>query len=96
MSSESSIPSVNECRKTPEHAKLIVQQAEEHTKRKRDLLERLFELEKQKSLDEHLEAKNNGDLAALDSKIDELNKSKFESNYEKERENIVEKHLKKH
>ena len=58
--------------------------------------ERLFELEKQKSLDEHLEAKNNGDLVALDSKIHELNKSKFESNYEKERENIVQKHLKKH
>ena len=33
---------------------------------------------------------------ALDSKIDELNRSKFESNYEKEVENIDQKHLKKH
>ena len=38
-SSETSYLSVNESRKTAEHAKLIVQQAEERTKRKLDLLE---------------------------------------------------------
>ena len=73
-----------------------MQQAEERTKRKLDLLERSFELEKQKILDEELEAKNNADLVALDSKIDELNRSKFESNCEKERENIEQNHSKKH
>ena len=40
----------------------MVQQAEECTKRKLDLLERSLELEKQKILDEEVEAKNNGDL----------------------------------
>ena len=39
---ETSYLSVNERRKTAEHAKLIVQQPEERTKRKLDLLERLF------------------------------------------------------
>ena len=67
-----------------------------NARRKLDLLERPFELEKQKILDEELEAKNNVDLVALDSKIDELNRSKFESNCEKERENVEQKHLKKH
>ena len=61
----------------------MVQQAEESTKRKLDLLEQSFELEKQKILDEELEAKNNAGLVALDSKIDEINRSKFESNCEK-------------
>ena len=45
---------------------------QERKKRKLDLLERSFELEKQNILDEELEAKNNADLVALDSKIDEL------------------------
>ena len=45
-SSETSYLSVNERRKTAEHAKLIVRQAEECTKRKLDLLERSFKLEK--------------------------------------------------
>ena len=67
-----------------------------NARRKLDLLERPFELEKQRILDEELEAKNNVDLVALDSKIDELNRSKFESNCEKERENVEQKHLKKH
>ena len=95
-SSETSYLSVNEHRKTAEHTKLIVQQAEKSTKRKLDLLEQSFELEKQKTLDEELEAIKNAGFVALDSKIDELNRSKFESNCEKERENIDQKQLKKH
>ena len=91
MSSETSYLPVNELRKTAKYAKLIEQQTEERTK-KLDLLERLFELE---ILDEELEAKNNADLVALDPKIDELNRSKFESNCEKELENIEPKHLEK-
>ena len=77
--------SVNKRTKTAENAKLIVQQAEERTKRKLDLLEQLFELEKQKILDKEFEAKNNADLVALDSIIDELNRSKFESNCKKKK-----------
>ena len=73
-----------------------MEQAKEYTKRKLDLLERSFELEKQKILDEEFEAKNNADRVALDSKIDELNRSKFESNFEKDLENIEQKHLEKH
>ena len=42
-----------------------------------------------------LESKSNADLVALDSKIDELNRSKFESNCKKEQEIIEQKHLKK-
>ena len=57
-------------------------------KKKLDLLEQSFELEKQKILDEELEAKNNANLVALDSKNDKLNRSKLESNCKKERENI--------
>ena len=72
-----------------------MQQAEERTKRKLDLLERSFELEKQNILDEELEAKNNADLVTLDSKLDELNRSKFESNCEEEPENIEQKNLEK-
>ena len=93
--SETSYISVKERRKTAEHAKLIAQQAQERTKRKLDLLERPFELEEQKILDEGLDTKNNADLVALDSKIDGLNRSKFESNCEKELENIEQKHLEK-
>ena len=63
----------------------MVQQAEERIKRKLDLLEPSFELENQKMLDEEPETKNNADLVALDFKIDELNRSKFESSCEKER-----------
>ena len=59
--SETSYLSVNEHRKTAEHAKLIVKQAEECRKRKLDLLKWLFELEKQTILDKELEAKNNAD-----------------------------------
>ena len=73
-----------------------MEQAKEYTKRKLDLLERSFELEKQKILDEEFEAKNNADRVALGSKIDELNRSKFESNFEKDLENIEQKHLEKH
>ena len=87
-SSETSYVSVNECRKTAENAKLTMQKVQERKKRKLDLLERSFELEKQNILDEELVAKNNADFVALDSKIDELNRSKFESNCEKEREKI--------
>ena len=65
-----------------------MQQGEECTKRKLDLLERLFELEKKKNLDQEFEAKNNADLVELDAQIDELNKSKFESNCEKDLENM--------
>ena len=85
---ETSYLSVNECRKTAENTKLTVQKVQECKKRKLDLLERSFELEKQNILDEELVAKNNADFVALDSKIDELNRSKFESNCEKEREKI--------
>ena len=52
-------------------------------------------LKNKKNLDQELEAKNNTDLVALDSKIDELNRSKFESNCEKERKHIEQKHSKK-
>ena len=72
----------------------MVQQAEERTKRKLDLLEPSFELENQKILDEEPETKNNADLVVLDFKIDELNRSKFESSCEKERGNIEQKPLK--
>ena len=51
-SSKTSYLSLNERRKSAEHAKLIVQQAKERTKRKLDLLKQLSELEKQKVLDE--------------------------------------------
>ena len=51
----------------------------------------MFELGKQKILDEELETKNQADLVALDSKSDELNRSQFESNCEKEQENIKQK-----
>ena len=65
-----------------------MQRVQERKKRKLDLLERSFELEKQNILDEELVAKNNADFVALDSKIDELNRWKFESDCEKEREKI--------
>ena len=65
-----------------------MQRVQERKKRKLDLLERSFELEKQNILDEELVANNNADFVALDSKIDELNRSKFESDCEKEREKI--------
>ena len=52
-------------KKTTEHAQLIVKQAEEHTRRKLDLLEQSFELKKQKILDEELQAKNNTDLVVF-------------------------------
>ena len=71
-------------RKTAEHVKLIAQEAQERTKRKLDLLEWPFELEEQNILDEGLDTKNNAELVALDSKIDGLHRSKFESNCEKE------------
>ena len=103
--SEISHLSINERRKTAEHAKIIVQQAEERTKGKLDLLERscldlftldLFELEKQRSFDEEFETKNNADLVALDANIDELNRSKFKNNFVKDLENIEQEHLEKH
>ena len=72
-----------------------MKQAEECTERKLDLLEQSFEL-KSKKIDEAFEAKNNASLVALDPKIDELNRSKFESNCEKDLEkNIEQKHLQK-
>ena len=72
-----------------------MKQAEECTERKLDLLEQSFEL-KSKKIDEAFEAKNNASLVALDPKIDELNRSKFESNCEKDLEkNIEQKHLPK-
>ena len=94
--SDTSYLSINEGRNATEHAKIIAQQAEKRTKRKLDLLERSFELEKQNISDEEFEAKNNADLLALDIKIDELNRSKFESNCEKDLVNIEQKHLEKH
>ena len=63
-----------------------MQQAEECTKGKLDLVERSSEINiyfRQNILDKELEAKNNPDLTALDTKTDELNKSKLESNCEK-------------
>ena len=63
--SKTSYLSVNQCKKTTEHAQLIVKQAEEHTRRKLDLLEQSFELKKQKILDEELQAKNNTDLVVF-------------------------------
>ena len=65
-------------------------------KRKLGLLKQSFELEKQKILDKEFETKNKADLISLDSKIDELNISKFESNCKKGLENIEQKHLEKH
>ena len=94
--SELSYLSINERRKTAEHTKLIVELAEKCTKRILDLLERLFELEKQKILNKEFKAKNNADLVMLDGEIDELNRSKFESNCEKDLESIEQKHLEKH
>ena len=44
---------------------------------------RTNELEKQNILDKELGAKINADFVVLDSRIDELNRSKFESNCEK-------------
>lgn len=85
--SETSYLSVNECRKTAARAKLIVQQAGESTKRKLDLSEWSFEVEKPKILDQEFEAKNNVDLVASDSKIDELSWSKLERNCKKNPEN---------
>ena len=70
--------------------------AEKCTKRILDLLERLFKVEKQKILNKEFKAKNNADLIMLDGKIDELNRSKFESNCEKDLESIEQKHLEKH
>ena len=96
ISKASSYLSINERRKTAEHTKLIVELAEKCTKRILDLLERLFELEKQKILNKEFKAKNNADLIMLDGKIDELNRSKFESNCEKDLESIEQKHLEKH
>ena len=49
-----------------------------------------------KILDEEFEAKHNAGLLALDSKIDELDRSKFESNCEKALQNIGQNQLKKH
>ena len=49
-----------------------------------------------KILDEEFEAKNNADLPAVDSKIDEFNRSKFESNSEKTLQNIGQNQLMKH
>ena len=71
-----------------------MQPAKERIKRKSDLLERSFELEKQTILNEELETKNTAGLVALDSKIDDLNRSKFESNCKKNLENNEQKHLK--
>ena len=85
--------SVNECRKTAARTILIVQQAGESTKRKLDLSEWSFELEKPKILDQEFEAKNNVDLVASDSKIDELSRSKLERNYKKNPENTEHKQL---
>ena len=91
--SETSYLSVNECRKTAARTILIVQQAGESTKRKLDLSEWSFELEKPKILDQEFEAKNNVDLVASDSKIDELSRSKLERNYKKNPENTEHKQL---
>ena len=44
---------------------------------------RTNELEKQNILDKELGAKINADFVVLDSRIDELNRSKFESNCKK-------------
>ena len=85
---ETSYLSINECRNSVEHAKLIVQQAEKRTNRKLDLLERSSELEKQTILDEEFKGKNNADLVRLDAKTDALNTSKFEINCKKDLENI--------
>ena len=90
--SETSYLSINGRRKTEEHAKIIVQQAEKRRKRKLDLLERSFELEKQTILDEEFKGKNNADLVRLDAKTDALNTSKFEINCKNDLENIEQKH----
>ena len=85
--SKTSYLSVNERRKTAEHAKLLAQQAEERTKRKLELLEQSFQFEKQKILDAEIEAKNNAELAALDIKTDELNISNPEKTSSKDLKN---------
>ena len=63
--------SILERRKTVEQAKLLAIQAEERTKRKLKFLEKSFELEKEKLLDQVIEARNKAALVELERKHDE-------------------------
>ena len=63
--------SILERRKTVEQAKLLAIQAEERTKRKLKFLEKSFELEKEKLLDQVIKARNKAALVELERKLDE-------------------------
>ena len=58
-------------RKTAEQAKFSTIQTEERSKRKLKFLEKLFELEKEKLLDQVIEARNKAALVELERKHDE-------------------------
>ena len=59
--------SLNERRKTTEHAKIIAKQAKEHAQMQIKLLEQTFELEKEKLREEALIAKENATVAELEN-----------------------------
>ena len=63
--------SVFQGRKTAEQVNLLAIQAEERSKRKLKFLEKSFELEKEKLLDQVVEARNKVALAELEGKHDE-------------------------
>ena len=63
--------SILERRKTAEQANLLAIQAEERSKRKLKFLEKSFELEKEKLLDQVIEARNKAALVELERKHDE-------------------------
>ena len=68
---------VLERRRTAEHAELLVKQAEERTQRKLKLLQKSFDYERQKNLEEVEEAKNN--RAIVDVETYGFEKLDFES-----------------
>ena len=59
--------SLNERRKTTEHAKLIAKQTEEHAQMQIKLLEETFELEKEKLREEALISKENATATELEN-----------------------------
>ena len=63
--------SILERRKTAEQANLLAIQAEESSKRNLKFLEKSFELEKEKLLDQVIEARNKAALVELERKHDE-------------------------
>ena len=67
-SSRDTYLSILERRKTKEQAKLLAKQAEERLKPKLKFLEKSYELEKEKLLDEIIEARNKAALVELEHK----------------------------